>query len=97
MIGKKSGIKEEDILILPVDITNLEFHQQYFDAVIKHFGTVCIMSFFNFHTNNIINLCISSWMYWSIMREGSHHFHLMINIFRTSKIKNVCRLNRIIN
>ena len=39
-IGKKSGISEEDILLLPVDITNLDLHQQYFDAVISHFGTV---------------------------------------------------------
>ncbi len=40
MIGKKSGIKEEDILILPVDVTKLELHKQYFDTVIRHFGTV---------------------------------------------------------
>jgi len=40
VVGKKSGIKEEDILILPVDVTKLELHKQYFDAVIRHFGTV---------------------------------------------------------
>lgn len=42
-IGKKSGISEEDILLLPVDITNLDLHQQYFDAVISHFGTLDVL------------------------------------------------------
>lgn len=40
VIGKKAGLSETDILLLPVDVTKLELHQQYFDAVLKHFGTV---------------------------------------------------------
>jgi dehydrogenase/reductase SDR family protein 7 len=39
-IGKKSGITDADVMILPVDITNLDLHQQYFESVIHHFGTV---------------------------------------------------------
>ncbi|KAI9561252.1 hypothetical protein GHT06_012208 [Daphnia sinensis] len=43
IIGKKAGLSETDILLLPVDVTKLELHQQYFDAVLKHFGTLDVL------------------------------------------------------
>jgi len=62
-IGKKSGINEADILILPVDITNLELHQQYFDAVIKHFGKVSknFTPLDEFVIKNLLKNMNSSW------------------------------------
>lgn len=42
-IGKKSRITDTDVMILPVDITNLDMHQQYFDSVIDHFGTLDVL------------------------------------------------------
>lgn len=42
-IGKKAGVSESDVLLLPVDVTKLELHQQYFDAVLQHFGTLDVL------------------------------------------------------
>lgn len=42
VVGKKAGLSESDILLLPVDVTKVELHQQYLDAVLNHFGTVQI-------------------------------------------------------
>ena len=39
-VGKKAGITEKDILILPLDVSKMDQHQECFDKVIKHFGTV---------------------------------------------------------
>ena len=39
-IGKKAGLVDSDVLILPVDVTKVEKHKKYFDSVIRHFGKV---------------------------------------------------------
>lgn len=39
-IGKKVGITEADILVLPFDVTNFDSHENTFKKVIQHFGTV---------------------------------------------------------
>jgi dehydrogenase/reductase SDR family member 7 len=43
VIGKKAGITESDILVLPVDITKMEKHQEYFNEVISYFGQLDIL------------------------------------------------------
>ena len=43
MVGKNAGISEKDVLILPVDITKMELHQQHFNKVIEHFGQLDVL------------------------------------------------------
>lgn len=34
------GVKDEDVLVLSLDMTHYHLHQSSFDAVISHFGQV---------------------------------------------------------
>jgi len=43
VIGKKNGIKESDIFLLPLDVSQTELHQDFFDQVLSHFGTLDIL------------------------------------------------------
>jgi len=44
VIGKKNGIKESDIFLLPLDVSQTELHQDFFDQVLSHFGTVTLIT-----------------------------------------------------
>ena len=39
-LNKNGRLSSEDILVVPLDISKLDTHQDAFDKVIKHFGKV---------------------------------------------------------
>lgn len=43
MCIKSGGVKENDVLVLPLDMIQYDQHQATFDAVIKHFGELDIL------------------------------------------------------
>ena len=38
--GKSQGLSAKDVLVLPMDLTNLSKHQECLDKVLEHFGHV---------------------------------------------------------
>jgi len=43
VIGRKNGLEETDILLLPLDVSQIEYHQKHFDQILNHFGTLYIL------------------------------------------------------
>ena len=42
-VGRSQGLTDEDILVLPMDMTSLDAHQNCVNMVLEHFGKVCLI------------------------------------------------------
>ena len=45
---KEGNVREEDILVMPMDMCDFNKHEEAFKAVLKHFGKVWIILNLNF-------------------------------------------------
>ena len=45
--GQSKGLADKDVLVLPMDLTDLTKHQECFNKVLDHFGCVSVRSLVN--------------------------------------------------
>ena len=45
--GQSKGLADKDVLVLPMDLTDLTKHQECFNKVLDHFGSVSVRSLVN--------------------------------------------------